>query len=104
MSDTPTKQQNMPLHRPLITRNGTPRQPLLVPSARSKLKLAPFVPADCLEGLQQYSHCWVLYLFHANTSGSSLCGTLASLGCAWLSLQLCPECNWFGHATLECIL
>ena len=49
--------------------NGTPRQPLLVPAARSVLKLAPFVSADCLQGLQQYSHCWVLYLFHANTSG-----------------------------------
>ncbi|GBF93273.1 hypothetical protein Rsub_06005 [Raphidocelis subcapitata] len=50
------------------TRNGTPRQPLLVPSARSVLRLAPYVPADCLEGLQQYSHCWVLYIFHANTN------------------------------------
>lgn len=39
-----------------------------MPSARSVLKLAPSVPADCLEGLTQYSHCWVLYLFHANTS------------------------------------
>ncbi|KXZ51893.1 hypothetical protein GPECTOR_11g327 [Gonium pectorale] len=48
-------------------RNGTPRQPQLVPAARSRLVLAPNVPAACLEGLQQYSHCWVLYVFHANT-------------------------------------
>ncbi|GLC33986.1 hypothetical protein PLESTM_000141000 [Pleodorina starrii] len=48
-------------------RNGTPRQPQLVPAARSRLVLCPDVPAACLEGLTQYSHCWVLYVFHANT-------------------------------------
>jgi hypothetical protein len=58
----------LPLRAPPPGRNGTPRQPLLVPSARSVLRLAPNIPADCLDGLQQYSHCWVLYLFHANTS------------------------------------
>jgi hypothetical protein len=52
----------------LARRNGTPRQPLLVPAARGVLRLAPYVSPDCLEGLTQYSHCWVLYLFHANTS------------------------------------
>ncbi|GFR42721.1 hypothetical protein Agub_g3607 [Astrephomene gubernaculifera] len=48
-------------------RNGTPRQPQLVPAARSRLVLSRDVPAACLEGLEQYSHCWVLYVFHANT-------------------------------------
>ncbi|EFJ52642.1 hypothetical protein VOLCADRAFT_102619 [Volvox carteri f. nagariensis] len=48
-------------------RNGTPRQPQLVPLARSRLVLAPNIPVACLEGLEQYSHCWVLYVFHANT-------------------------------------
>lgn len=48
-------------------RNGTPRQPLLCPLARSRVVLAPHVPASCLEGLEQYSHCWVLYIFHCNT-------------------------------------
>lgn len=27
----------------------------------------PDVPAGCLEGLAQYSHCWLLFVFHANT-------------------------------------
>eukprot|EP00898_Chlorokybus_atmophyticus_P001256 jgi/Chlat1/2130/Chrsp17S08741 len=52
------------------TRNGTPRQPLLVPLARARLRLntGPLgVPPACLEGLEQFSHCWVLYVFHANT-------------------------------------
>lgn len=50
------------------TRNGTPRQPLLVPLARACLILSPGgVPATALDGLTEYSHCWLLYIFHANT-------------------------------------
>jgi hypothetical protein len=48
-------------------RNGTPRQPLLVPAARARLTLRPELSAEFLEGLQGYSHCWVLYVFHENT-------------------------------------
>lgn len=48
-------------------RNGTPRQPLLVPSALSKLALRPELAPEYLDGLQQYSHCWVLFIFHENT-------------------------------------
>lgn len=40
-------------------RNGTPRQPLLVPAARAALTLRPDLSADFFEGLQGYSHCWV---------------------------------------------
>ncbi|XP_078438491.1 tRNA-thr(GGU) m(6)t(6)A37 methyltransferase [Wolffia australiana] len=50
------------------TRNGTPRQPLLVKLARARLRFdASLVPASALEGLSEYSHCWVLYVFHLNT-------------------------------------
>ncbi|KAL4443496.1 hypothetical protein ABPG75_011233 [Micractinium tetrahymenae] len=48
-------------------RNGTPRQPLLVPAARATLTLRPDLSADFFEGLEGYSHCWVLYVFHENT-------------------------------------
>ncbi|CAI5459451.1 unnamed protein product, partial [Closterium sp. Yama58-4] len=50
------------------TRNGTPRQPLLVPAARAYLELprGGVAPA-ALQGLEGYSHCWLLYVFHANT-------------------------------------
>ncbi|KAL4447380.1 hypothetical protein ABPG77_007413 [Micractinium sp. CCAP 211/92] len=48
-------------------RNGTPRQPLLVPAARAKLTLRTELSADFFEGLQGYTHCWVLYVFHENT-------------------------------------
>lgn len=50
------------------TRNGTPRQPLVVPLARATVVLDPArVPAEALEGLATYSHCWILYVFHLNT-------------------------------------
>ena len=51
-----------------FSRNGTPRQPLLVPLARARLKFdAARVPSASLEGLEGYSHCWILYVFHLNT-------------------------------------
>nr|CAB3457110.1 unnamed protein product [Digitaria exilis] len=50
------------------TRNGTPRQPLVVTLARATVALDPArVPAAALEGLANYSHCWILYVFHLNT-------------------------------------
>ncbi|KAL5775149.1 hypothetical protein ACOSP7_012706 [Xanthoceras sorbifolium] len=50
------------------TRNGTPRQPLLVPLARACLVFdAARVPPASLEGLGEYSHCWIIYVFHLNT-------------------------------------
>lgn len=50
------------------TRNGTPRQPLLVPLARACLIFdSARVPPASLEGLVEYSHCWIIYVFHLNT-------------------------------------
>ncbi|WCJ42416.1 tRNA (adenine(37)-N6)-methyltransferase [Euphorbia peplus] len=50
------------------TRNGTPRQPLLVPLARACLIFnSSRVPPASLEGLSEYSHCWIIYVFHLNT-------------------------------------
>ncbi|XP_024535499.1 uncharacterized protein LOC9637177 [Selaginella moellendorffii] len=47
--------------------NGTPRQPLLVTLAKSRLVLSSGVPAAALDGIEQYSHCWLIYVFHENT-------------------------------------
>lgn len=50
------------------TRNGTPRQPLIVPLARARLMFdATRVPPASLMGLEEYSHCWIIYVFHLNT-------------------------------------
>eukprot|EP00899_Mesostigma_viride_P005046 jgi/Mesvir1/14542/Mv05231-RA.2 len=54
----------------ILTRNGTPRQPLLVDKSRAELVLVAGhhgVPGKALEGLEHFSHVWVLYLFHKNT-------------------------------------
>ena len=56
------------LHSCFSRRNGTPRQPGLVPAARAVLVLRPDIPPQVLDGLHEFSHCWVIYLFHANTN------------------------------------
>ncbi|CAN6167020.1 unnamed protein product [Urochloa humidicola] len=74
----PTKAAAAPASYPMVpigtvqscfsTRNGTPRQPLVVTLARATVALDPArVPAAALEGLASYSHCWILYVFHLNT-------------------------------------
>ncbi|KAL6191517.1 hypothetical protein ACLB2K_037907 [Fragaria x ananassa] len=51
------------------TRNGTPRQPLIVPLSRACLIFnSDRVPPASLEGLGDYTHCWVIYVFHLNTN------------------------------------
>ncbi|HLD68120.1 MAG TPA: tRNA (N6-threonylcarbamoyladenosine(37)-N6)-methyltransferase TrmO [Pseudomonas sp.] len=42
-----------------------PRQPQLAPAARGVLELvAPFDQGEALDGLEQVSHVWLLFLFH----------------------------------------
>jgi tRNA-Thr(GGU) m(6)t(6)A37 methyltransferase TsaA len=43
-----------------------PRQPHLAPAARGVVELvAPFNQGDAVEGLEQVSHVWLLFVFHA---------------------------------------
>lgn len=50
-------------------RFAVPRQSLLVPSAWSRIKLYPHVqPELALQGLDGYSHLWVIFTFHLNTN------------------------------------
>jgi tRNA (adenine37-N6)-methyltransferase len=44
---------------------GTPRQGLLAPNARGRIELC--VPADAVDGLHEYSHVWIVFVFHLNT-------------------------------------
>ncbi|MCF5725085.1 TrmO family methyltransferase domain-containing protein, partial [Pseudomonas syringae] len=42
-----------------------PRQPQLAPAARGVLELvAPFDGGEAVQGLEQVSHVWLLFLFH----------------------------------------
>jgi tRNA-Thr(GGU) m(6)t(6)A37 methyltransferase TsaA len=53
------------------TKNGCPRQGLLVESSRATLKLLPNCnPIASLDGLQSFSHCWLIFVFHENTNQS----------------------------------
>jgi hypothetical protein len=62
-------------------RRGTPRQGLLVPAARARLRLDPRViqPAAALEGLEGFSHVWLIFDFHENTNaGKAAAATVAN--------------------------
>lgn len=50
---------------PYTKRMGTPRQGQLVPSGRGRIQLR--IPCECVDGLELYSHAWILFTFHANT-------------------------------------
>lgn len=46
---------------------GTPRQPGLSPHAWSQLKILPeWQPEQALQGLESFSHVWLIFLFHQN--------------------------------------
>lgn len=49
---------------------GIPRQPGLVTAARADLVLhPPYNPPEALAGLENFSHVWLIYIFHAVKSG-----------------------------------
>jgi len=49
-----------------------PRQPQLAPAARGILELLPpFNAPEALEGLEQVSHIWLLFLFHQSLKGET---------------------------------
>lgn len=50
---------------PYTKRMGTPRQPQLAPASRGYIQFT--VQAATLSGIEQYSHIWVIFEFHANT-------------------------------------
>lgn len=47
---------------------GTPRQGTIAPAARGTFTLSPSIPASALEGLEEYSHVWLVFVFHANSN------------------------------------
>lgn len=51
---------------PYTKRMGTPRQGSLVPSSRAFIEL--HIPTEALDGIDAYSHLWVVFGFHANTN------------------------------------
>ena len=59
------------IESPFETKNGTPRQPQLVSSTTCRLKLSHerlAHPEHALEGLDEFSHVWILFYFHQDAS------------------------------------
>lgn len=55
---------------------GTPRQGLLTPNSRGVIQIDPAVLAsDCIVGLEDFSHLWVVFLFHLNTNQEKVRGS-----------------------------
>ena len=53
---------------------GTPRQGLLCPNARGCIeleKIGDASSASSVIGLEQYSHIWIIFVFHLNTKSSN---------------------------------
>jgi tRNA (adenine37-N6)-methyltransferase len=51
---------------PYSKRMGTPRQGSLVPSSRGFIQLV--IPMETLDGIDNFSHAWIIFEFHANTN------------------------------------
>ena len=49
-------------------RMGTPRQGMLVPSSRGFIQFSPTLSPESVDGIDGYSHIWVIFAFHENTS------------------------------------
>ena len=59
------------IRSPYKQKFGTPRQAALTPGVTAYLELnTNVVPPGSLEGLERYSHIWVLYFFHLNKPGN----------------------------------
>jgi len=53
------------IRSPFREKFGIPRQPGLAPHALSRLVLAaPCASPDCVEGLEGFSHIWLIFVFH----------------------------------------
>ena len=56
-------------------RMGTPRQGGCAPLARGRVTLESWVSGASLEGLEEFTHAWLIYVFHENTDlGSKAVG------------------------------
>lgn len=53
---------------PYTKRMGTPRQGALVPHSRGYIQFTNSLSPEAVDGIGEYSHIWVIFQFHANTS------------------------------------
>jgi tRNA-Thr(GGU) m(6)t(6)A37 methyltransferase TsaA len=56
------------VNSPYKEKFGTPRQPGLVSETKGSILLRDDLNPDSLEGLSDYSHAWIVFVFHENES------------------------------------
>ncbi|RZQ56640.1 tRNA (N6-threonylcarbamoyladenosine(37)-N6)-methyltransferase TrmO [Pseudidiomarina tainanensis] len=57
------------IESPYTEKFAVPRQPGLVPAATARIVLhGDYANPDCVRGLTEFSHIWVLFLFHQTTA------------------------------------
>lgn len=57
------------IRSPYTKRMGTPRQPQLVPNSYGYIQFfTSNCPSSTLDGIMDYSHIWIIFEFHANTT------------------------------------
>ncbi|MDM8537611.1 tRNA (N6-threonylcarbamoyladenosine(37)-N6)-methyltransferase TrmO [Desulfobacterales bacterium HSG17] len=54
------------VHSPFTEKFGIPRQAGLIPSVSAVIEMEPTIPLESFRGLEQFSHIWVVFLFHKN--------------------------------------
>lgn len=60
------------MESPFLDRRGTPRQPLLVRSAKGKIRFKKqLIQHDFFKELENFSHVWIIFVFHCNTNVDS---------------------------------
>jgi tRNA (Thr-GGU) A37 N-methylase len=50
---------------------GTPRQGYFAPSSRGFIEFLRNISPDTLIGLEDFSHVWIIFIFHQNTNGNN---------------------------------
>jgi tRNA (Thr-GGU) A37 N-methylase len=58
------------VHAPMPGRWATPRQGLLCPSLRSLVVFRDGMSPKVLDGICEFSHCWLIWRFHINTNAA----------------------------------
>jgi len=50
---------------------GTPRQGFFAPDTRGRIEFDKKLQPDCTDGLEDFSHIWIVFLFHMNNNKKS---------------------------------
>ena len=60
------------IESPFPDRRGTPRQPLLVKSAKGRIRFhKQLIQHDHFKELENFSHVWIIFVFHCNTNADA---------------------------------